>query len=111
VLRFAVAIGRVGGVMYWCLRRDFDAIGGFDEALVCAEDLEFAHRLRRHGAATGRRFANLRGVPVTVCCRKFDSFGDWHMLGFFARPRTVIGSIRGTDTSFADEYYYDYNAR
>jgi hypothetical protein len=97
--------------MYWCRRSDFDAISGFNESLGCAEDLDFAHRLRRHGRSTGRRFANLRGVPVIVCCRKFDSYGDWHMVGFFARARTVIGSIRGTDTRFADEYYYDYNTR
>lgn len=109
VLRFALLVGRIGGVMYWCRRSDFDAIGGFDESRACAEDLDFAYRLRRHGRSTGRRFANLRDVPVIVCCRKFDSFGDWHMLGFFARARTVIGSIRGTDTRFADEYYYDYN--
>ena len=109
VLRLAMKIGRLGGVMYWCRRSDFDAIGGFDESRSCAEDLDFAYRLRRHGRSTGRGFANLRGVPVIVSCRKFDSFGDWHMLGLFARPRTVIGSIRGTDTRFADEYYYDYN--
>lgn len=109
VLRLALMVGRIGGVMYWCRRSDFDAIGGFDELRSCAEDLDFAFRLRRHGRSTGRGFANLRGVPVIVSCRKFDSFGDWHMLGLFARPRTIIGSIRGTDTHFADEYYYDYN--
>ena len=109
VLRLAMTVGRIGGVMYWCRRSDFDAIGGFDESRSCAEDLDFAYRLRRHGRSTGRGFANLRGVPVIVSCRKFDSFGDWHMLGLFARPRTIIGSIRGTDTGFTDEYYYDYN--
>ena len=72
VLRLALVIGRIGGVMFWCRRDDFDAIGGFDESLVCAEDLHFAHRLRRHGKATGSTVHNLRGVPVIVCCRKFD---------------------------------------
>ena len=67
--------------MYWCRRGDFEAIEGFNEALTMAEDLDFARRLREHGRHTGRRFVNLRTVPVITSCRKFDHFGDWHVFG------------------------------
>ncbi len=109
LVRTGVRVLGIGGVMFWCRRTDFDAIGGFDESLTVAEDLEFARRLRRHGRETGRRFRNLRGVPVVVCCRKFDRFGDWHILKLAGRGREVVASIKGTDTRFADEYFYDYD--
>lgn len=109
LIRAGVRVLGIGGVMFWCRRADFDAIGGFDESLTVAEDLDFAMRLRRHGRESGRRFRNLRGVPVVVCCRKFDTFGDWHILKLAGRGREVVASIRGTDTRFADEYFYDYD--
>lgn len=109
VIRFSTALGRVGGVMYWCTRSDFDAIGGFDASLLLAEDLDFARRLRIHGKRTGRRFVNI-DAPVIVCCRKFDTFGDWHMLAISLQLRTLYRSFKGTDTQFVDEYWYNYKS-
>jgi len=60
----------LGGGMYWCRRDDFDAVGGFDERVSTADDLDFARRLRDHGLRTGRRFVNLRQAPVTTSCRR-----------------------------------------
>lgn len=108
LIRVVTVVARVGGVMYWCPRTDFDAVDGFDESLTVAEDLDFARRLRLHGRRSGRRFLNLRGVPVIVCCRKFDSFGDWHIFTLAGRGREVVASIKGTDRRFADEYFYDF---
>jgi glycosyltransferase involved in cell wall biosynthesis len=109
----ATTLTRTGGVMYWCSREDFDAIGGFDEARRVGEDLDFAYRLRRHGRATKRRFRNLRDVPAIVSVRKFDTFGDWHYLTRFgtaiAHPRQLRDMLRGTDPTFVDEYFFDYN--
>ncbi len=107
------ALSRTGGVMYWCSRTDFDAIGGFDEAKRVGEDLDFAYRLRRHGRVTKRRFRNLRDSPATVSVRKFDTFGDWHYLtklgSTFIHPRQLRDMLRGSDANFVDEYFYDYN--
>jgi hypothetical protein len=75
-----------------------------------AEDLDFARRLRAHGRRTNRRFTNLRDVPVITSCRKFDRFGDWHMLGMIRQMRSILASHRGTDTTFVDRYFYDFNA-
>jgi glycosyltransferase involved in cell wall biosynthesis len=109
----ATVLSRTGGVIYWCSRDDFDAIGGFDENRRVGEDLDFAVRLRRHGRATKRRFRNLRDAPATVSVRKFDTFGDWHYLTRFvtalAHPRQLLELFRGNDPTFADEYFYDFN--
>jgi glycosyltransferase involved in cell wall biosynthesis len=110
ITRMAVALTRLGGAMFWCSSSDFEAIGGFDERLALAEDLDFARRLRAHGRLTNRRFTNLRDVPVITSCRKFDRFGDWHMLGMLRKLRSILASQRGTDTTFVDTYFYDFNA-
>ena len=60
----------LGGGMYWCLRKDFEAIGGFDERVTVIDDLDFARRLRDHGLRSGRKFINLRQAPVTTSCRR-----------------------------------------
>jgi glycosyltransferase involved in cell wall biosynthesis len=117
VTKFAVTtattLSRTGGVIYWCSRQDFDAIGGFDEARRVGEDLDFAYRLRRHGRTTKRRFRNVRDAPAIVSVRKFDTFGDWHYITRFgtavAHPRELRDMIRGTDSKFVDEYFFDYN--
>jgi glycosyltransferase involved in cell wall biosynthesis len=86
LMEVATFVTRLGGGQFWCLRSDFVALGGFDESLLLAEDLDFARRLRTHGRRTGRRFANLRSAPIVASCRKFDRFGDWHMLPWPCRP-------------------------
>jgi glycosyltransferase involved in cell wall biosynthesis len=116
--RAAIQLGalasRTGGVVYWCARHDFDAIGGFDESKRVGEDVDFAVRLRRLGRATGRRFRNVRRSPSTVSVRKFDTYGDWHMFVEVGRmirhPSRYVATTRGTDTTFADEYFYDFNS-
>ena len=116
--RAAIQLGtlasRTGGVVYWCARADFDAIGGFDESKLMGEDVDFATRLRRHGRASGRRFRNVRRSPATVSVRKFDTYGDWHFFVEVGRmirhPSRARATTRGTDTTFVDQYFYDYNA-
>ncbi len=61
----------------FCRRKDFLAVGGFDESVSFAEDLAFYQALRRFGRARGQRFVRLRGVRATTSARKFDQFGDW----------------------------------
>jgi len=57
---------RVTGGLFWCRRRDFEAIGGFNEDFVSLEDLDFALRLKAHGRTTGRRFSTLRGGHIVT---------------------------------------------
>jgi len=102
-------LARVSGAMFWCSRADFEAIGGFDERLLLAEDVEFARRLRSHGRKTGRRFTTLRTAPVVVCTRKFDRLGDWHMFAMALQLPAIRGAYKGTDTSWVDRYFFDFN--
>lgn len=63
--------------LFWCWRRDFESIGGFDERFVSVEDVDFAKRLKAHGKASGRRWGTLFQAALVTSCRKFDEFGDW----------------------------------
>jgi glycosyltransferase involved in cell wall biosynthesis len=95
---------------FWTTRRAFDAVGGFDERLLLAEDVDFARRLRRHGKAQGLRYVALWDAPLATSSRKFDRYGDW---SFFLMPvldsRRIWRSLRRSDTAFADEYFHDFN--
>ena len=78
--KLATYLNGLGGGMYWCRRQDFDAIGGFDERVTTADDLDFARRLRDHGMRTGRKFVNLRQAPVTTSCRRGSASGYSYVL-------------------------------
>jgi glycosyltransferase involved in cell wall biosynthesis len=100
------ATGLSGG-LYWCYRRDFEAIGGFNEAVLVGEDLEFAKRLKDHGRRQERRFGVLWGAHIVTSARKFDRFGDWFVLRMLLNPRALMRAARG-DRAFADRYFYDF---
>ena len=108
--RSVMVLTRSGAVMFWCRRDDFDAVGGFDENLRIAEDLDFARRLRQHGRTTKRRFRNVRSAPATVCVRKWDRFGVWHYFSKVSAAALRARNPREADVRFIDEYFYDYNA-
>jgi glycosyltransferase involved in cell wall biosynthesis len=110
LMRSVMVLTRSGAVMFWCRRDDFDAIGGFDETLRIAEDLDFARRLRQHGRTTKRRFRNVRSAPATVCVRKWDRFGDWHYFTRVSAAAMRARNPREADVRLIDEYFYDYNA-
>lgn len=90
--------------MFWCHKRDFDAIGGFDDRFVSVEDIDFARRLKKHGRGSGRSWGTLFRAPLITSCRKFDQFGDWYL---FRNPSFVRRIFRGDDQKAADHFWYD----
>ncbi|MBA4388076.1 MAG: glycosyl transferase family 2 [Verrucomicrobia bacterium] len=96
--------GLAAGV-FWCYRKDFEAIQGFDERLVTAEDIDFAARLKAHGRKLGKRFGFLRKAYIVTSCRKFDHFGDWYLI---RHPVTAWRAIRGRDQRIGDMFFYDF---
>ncbi len=46
----------VSAGMFWFLRESFECVGGFNEELVSAEDLDFALRLKAYGQTLGKRY-------------------------------------------------------
>jgi hypothetical protein len=95
---------RVSGGLFWCLRKDFEAIDGFNENLVSLEDLDFAQRLKTYGKSKGKRFTTIRKAHIITSCRKWDEFGDWYLL---MNPRLVRRILKGKSQEDADKFYYD----
>lgn len=101
-----VLTGMDTGVVF-CRRQDFDAVGGYDERLPVAEDVDFLWRLRRRGRPRGQRLGRARRAKSVASTRKFDRYGDWHY--FTAMPRLAWTMLRAPHavTDFARRYWYD----
>ena len=61
----------VGFVLYYMRRRDFDELGGWNEKMYFAEDVDLSFRMRKAARAGRRKIRNLRG-RVSICTRKID---------------------------------------
>ncbi|MEE4265988.1 MAG: glycosyltransferase [Desulfobacteraceae bacterium] len=96
-------IHRLSGGLFWCHRKDFEAVGGFNETLVSAEDLDFAKRLKAHGKKTAKRFKMITRAHIITSCRKFDTLGDWYL---FKNPVLVWKIMKGDNQKAADLFYY-----
>jgi len=94
------------GVVF-CRRADFEAIGGYNEALLVAEDVDFLLRIRRQVKAGGRRMLRVRGVEAITSARKFDKYGHWHFMGSMARlPWLLLFNRKGFE-KVAKKYWYE----
>jgi glycosyltransferase involved in cell wall biosynthesis len=92
--------------LVFCRREDFEAVGGYDEGKLYAEDVAFLLAMQRRGRERGQRLTRLRSVKALGSARKFDEQGDWHYFGMAARAG--VGLLRGktADREFADSYWY-----
>jgi glycosyltransferase involved in cell wall biosynthesis len=90
----------------FCRRRDFEAVGGYDEGRSFGEDVALLFAFRALGRQRGERLARLRQVKAIASMRKFDQHGDWHY--FRLMPRLLPGLLRRTagDHDFARRYWY-----
>ena len=96
--------GYLSGAMFWLYKRDFKAIGGFNESLVSLEDMDFAVRLNKLGVSKGLKYGTLKHSYLLTSSRKFDKFGDWYLI----KNRKLTKRIfTGKDRQAADEFYYD----
>jgi GT2 family glycosyltransferase len=90
--------------LLWCLKEDFEAINGFDEQLLMAEDVDFAIRLKERGKKSGKGYATITKAHITTSSRKFDVFGDWV---FIKKPQILFAYLNGKNRKRSDEFYYD----
>jgi glycosyltransferase involved in cell wall biosynthesis len=95
-------VARISCVMFYTTKEHFDAVGGFNEKLLAAEDGDFAWRLKRYGRKKGLRFKNILKEHVITSARKFDEFGDWFM---FRHPLKILRTVR-QDPDMAHEMWY-----
>ena len=93
---------RVDGGVVFCTREAFDGVGGYDEELDVAEDVEFLRRLRAYGKARGLRMRIDSAAPALVSTRKWDEHGDWHMFRMPLWPLLQRRSLR----EIVDAYWY-----
>ena len=94
----------LSGAMFWCYKKDFETIGGFDESLVSLEDMDFAARLHSLGKRRGQKYRTLKRSYIVTSSRKFDEFGDWYLI---KNKKLTKRIFTGRDRKAADQFYYD----
>ena len=95
--------GMDAGVVF-CRRSDFEAIGGYDETRLVAEDVAFLWALRRLGRSRGERLRRVTAAKAVASTRKFDEFGDWHTFSLVSEGLRHF--FKGKPTEFTDRYWY-----
>ncbi len=99
--------GAISVGIFWCYKKDFQAINGFNENMLMAEDADFAKRLKEWGKKNGKKYGTIQNGMLTST-RKFDKHGDWVLL---KRPKIILAYLKGTDQKYADEAYYENQDR
>ena len=108
VLLIIRAVFRVGGGSYFCHRKVFEEIGGFDIALDYSEDVAFARALRLYGKKRQLAYVQSKTAHVVTSMRKSDTFGDWHFFKLLLKlPFLAISPKRLKKTMHA--YFYDFD--
>ncbi len=93
------------GVVF-CRREDFEAIGGYSEDRLFAEDVQLLWDLMRLGRKQGRRLSRIRSVKAVYSTCKFDRHGDWHWLGMVLRLAIGLLFSKSSLDKFAHMYWY-----
>jgi glycosyltransferase involved in cell wall biosynthesis len=83
ILQFFIErIGGIQGAVFFFLKEDALAIGGFDESRLIAEDSIFSIAMRRHAKLKGKRFGILKQVIIQTVDRKDTSLATLASLAF-----------------------------
>jgi glycosyltransferase involved in cell wall biosynthesis len=106
LVSFVWLTGMDTGIVF-CRREDFEAIGGYDERRLVAEDVVFLWTLRRLGRTRGQKLVRVTDVKALASMRKFDQFGDWHYFtGLFPGILRSIRSSRAEE-ELGRRFWYD----
>jgi glycosyltransferase involved in cell wall biosynthesis len=93
------------GVVF-CRREDFEAIGGYNEDRLFAEDVQFLWDLMLLGRRRGQKLARITSVKAIFSARKFDAYGDWHYLWLMILFLYGLLFSRRSMDNFALKYWY-----
>jgi len=105
-MTLVLIVGIDTGVVF-CRREDFEAVGGYDETRLYAEDVIFPLALRRLGRSRGQRLTRLPKVKALGSTRKFDQFGDWHYFWMFGHVFKSLFTGNWNDEELAERYWYN----
>jgi hypothetical protein len=109
LLPLVIKYGIVSAGMFWCYKKDFEAVQGFNENMLMTEDVDFAKRLKQWGKKNGKKFGTIRKATLFTSSRKFDKFGDWVV---FKSPEVIVGYwTGGKNRKTADFAYYENQPR
>ncbi len=102
-----VYLMRMDAGVVFCKRADFVAVGGYDESLHYAEDLQLLIDLKRLGRPRSQYFSRPKDVHAITSSRKFDKHGDWHFLTMIPRIGfwMLFDKSRGEKSTHA--YWYE----
>ena len=103
------AIGADSGVVF-CRRSDWEEVGGYNERMTFAEDVDFFRRLRKLGRTRGQRFRRTTGARTVTSARKFDRHGDWHYVKAMALGLVWLATNQEALRKYAQMYWYDDRA-
>ena len=93
------------GVVF-CRREDFETIGGYNEDLLFAEDVQLLWDLMRLGRKQGRKLSRITSARAIFSTRKFDKHGDWHYLWMPWRLLFGLLFSKSSLNNFARRYWY-----
>lgn len=68
------------GCFLYCTRQDFEAVGGFSEAVYASEEIWFSRSIKRLKSNRNKKFCIISKHPVTSSGRKLQWFGLGHQL-------------------------------
>jgi glycosyltransferase involved in cell wall biosynthesis len=100
------ASGLDAGVIF-CRRADFEAIGGYDETMLYAEDIKILTDLKRLGRPRGQRFARAKDAIAITSTRKYDKHGDWHYLTVMPRVGFWLLFDKTRMEKYTRAYWYE----
>ena len=100
-----VTVTRMDTGVVFCRRDDYDAVGGYREDVLYAEDLAFLGALWRLGVRRWQRLARVTRARAIVSTRKFDKYGDWHI--FTLGPQLLVSGWRASTHRWAQKYWYE----
>ena len=102
-----IKYGLISVGLFWCYKKDFESINGFNENLRIGEDADLAMRLKKWGKECGKKYGTITRAHIMTSSRKADMSGDWVLL---KRPKFILDLLIGKEEKlekYADELYYD----
>lgn len=93
------------GVVF-CRKKDFLAIGGYNENLRFGEDVQFLWAMKRLGSPRGQKLARITSFKSVSSTRKFDRYGDWHYVAMLIRFGYWYMFAPKRMDEFARDYWY-----
>jgi len=94
------------GVVF-CRREDFQAIGGYRDELIVAEDVDFLFRIKKLGRKRGAKFMRVPTARAITSTRKFDKHGEWHYWRLFTAFPFKMLFAKNAARKVALRYWYE----